>query len=134
MAAYDQRARAQAIRNLAPIAKGGKGQVVTIKTPAQGGTPDPMTDTTTGQSPPVDESGSGVETKYRAESIDGTLIQSGDVLLLLSPVTLEGIELSELVPDLTRIQKADGPWTVKHVDTVKPSGLKILHKVQLRRN
>ena len=133
MSTYDERARSQAIRNLAPIAKGGKGQAVRIETPARDGQTDPMTDRTTGGSPPVDENGSGVETKYRAESVDGDLVQRGDVQLLLSPVTVDGMDLSEIVSDLTTVTKADGLWLVKHVDTIKPTGLFVMHKLQLRR-
>lgn len=133
MNAYDERARAQAIRNLAPIAKGGKGQVVTINTPGAPGTHDPMTDTTSGGSPPASHETSGVETKYKADSIDGTVIQRGDVLFLLSPVKLDGSDLPTPVADSDTLTTADGEWLVKHVETIRPAGLAAMHKLQLRK-
>lgn len=132
MSTYDQRARAQAIRQLAPIAKGGRGRAVTIKTPGAPGTYNPMTDTTSGGSPPANYETSGVETKYKAESIDGTVIQHGDVLFLLSPVKLDGSDLPTPVADSDTLTTADGTWLVKHVETIRPSGLVVMHKLQLR--
>lgn len=133
MATYDQRARAQAIRQLAPVAKGGRGQAVTVTTPGTPGTHDPMTDTTSGGSPPASHETSGVETKYKADSIDGTVIQRGDVLFLLSPVKLDGADLPTPVADRDTLSTADGTWLVKHVETIRPTGLTVMHKLQLRK-
>lgn len=133
MTGYDFEAREDAIAELAPIEDGGSGQVVTITTPGQSGLSDPMTDRATGSSPPVTQYSSGVEVSYKADSIDGTVIQRGDVQFLLSPVTLEGADLAEITPDITTLTKGDGQWLVKDVETIKPTGLVVMHKLQLRR-
>ena len=114
MSSYDQRARAQAIRQLNPVSKGGGGQAVELSTAG------------------ASQHSSGVEVRYKAESVDGRVIQMGDVQFLLSPVTLDGEDLAEIVPDMTLLTKADGPWLVKHVATIRPTGLSVMHKLQLR--
>lgn len=132
MSTYDQRAQAQAARMLAPKPK-GKGQPVTITVPGAGGTFDPATDTTSGASPPVTHDGSGVQTAYDARSIDGKVIQSGDVKFLLSPLKIDGTAMPRPVADLHTLTKADGSWAIKAVDSVSPAGLDALFKLQLRR-
>lgn len=113
---------------------GEVGQEVTIATPAIDGTYDPMTDTVTGGSPPLVQDGSGSQKSYDAKSIDGTVIQQGDVRFMLSPLNKKGEPISPPVADRDILTKLDGPWAIKHVDTVAPAGVPVLFKLQLRRS
>lgn len=130
--AYDDRAAAMAARMLAPKPR-GKGQVVTLVQPGAGGTFDPATDATTGGSAPIEHQGSGVEEAYSSNSIDGRLIQAGDVKLMLSPVKLDGSSMPMPVADSWMLTKSDGDWAVKRVDRTAPAGLVAMYVLQLRR-
>lgn len=117
MPAYDVRARAQAGRMLAPIAQSGKGQVVKI----------------TRRGVAEYQTTSGVEEAYRAESIDGTLILTGDKKFLLSPFNSAGQPITQPEVDLCRLELADGStWVIKACDPLKPAGLVIMTTLQLR--
>lgn len=64
----------------------------------------------------------GVMTWYRANQIDGTLIQAGDKLLLThSAVTIQD-----------KIVDEGKEYSVVTVDVVKPGGTTLLYKVQVR--
>lgn len=83
---YD-RARALAIRQLAPVGAGGRGAPLTLVriTPASyvaGGT--------MGAGSEVQSAGSGVRTSYASRDVDGVLVQRDDVKLILSPQLLDG--------------------------------------------
>lgn len=130
MANYDVRARAAAGRALAPIAQGGKGQVVTISTSTPG-----VFNPATSVTPVVTvvQTGSGVEEAYQARSIDGTLILVGDKKFILSPFNSAGGLLTKPEPDKSTVTLADGSlWTVKRVDPLSPAGLDIMFTLQLR--
>lgn len=130
--AYDDRARAQAARMLAPKPR-GKGQAVTLRQPASGGTYDPATDTTSGATPAQTHDGSGVEEFYSAQSIDGDKIQDGDVRFLLSPLKIDGADMPLPVAESWTLTKSDGEWLIKRVDRIAPAGLVAYYQLQLRR-
>lgn len=131
MVAYDVRARNTAVRMLKPKSQGGKGQEVTVEI-VSGGTFDPATDTTTGETTTT-ETGSGVEEAYSAQSIDGTTILSGDVKFLLSPLKTDGTALTAPVADRSTLTKDDGAWIVKKVDRIAPAGTVVMYILQLRK-
>ncbi len=131
MANYDVRFLTTAGRLLGPKSKGGKGQVVTITAPGED-VFDPATDTSMPGAPIV-QTGSGVEDVYSAHSIAGGLVLVGDVQFLLSPLKADGSPITQPVADRHILTKLDGPWAIKHVDTVAPAGMPVLFKLQLRR-
>lgn len=68
----------------------------------------------------------GVLTKYSKSSIDGTIIQQGDQLLLVEP--------SVTIPRTVQEVEVDNEvWQVVDVETIKPGATAILYKVQVRR-
>ncbi|WP_238173925.1 hypothetical protein [Pseudomonas aeruginosa] len=83
---YD-RSRAMAIRMLAPRSKGGKGLELRLTKFEQG-----EYDPATGGSPTIERrfDGSGMRQDYDVRVIDGSLIQQGDVEIIMSPVQLGG--------------------------------------------
>lgn len=127
MAAYDERARDQAARNLKPKSAGGKGQKVTLTrrstgvyNPATGAVA--ITDST--------QSGSGIELLYRDQDIDGTLIAAGDTKFMLSPLTTSGRTLATPeVGDTITIGGAVRP--IKAVEAFAPAGLVIFINLQV---
>lgn len=129
--AYDDRALAQAARQLAPKARGGKGQEVAITGLIPAGY-NPLTDEAESGGDAV-QIGSGIQKGYDARSIDGTLIQRGDKQFLLSPLQTNGQPIGEIVPDRDVLTKADGQWMIRAVETVAPAGMAVLYKLQLRR-
>lgn len=139
MTAYDARAKSTAARMLAPVAAGGKGALVTISSPGSPGTYDPMTDTTTGVSAPVEQISSGVEEKVSTYSVANNLAAAGDLQFLLSALvfTAEGkvtsTPLVAPVADRDTLTKADGVWAIKKVDPIKPAGTPIMYTLTLRR-
>jgi hypothetical protein len=131
MTAYDLRARASAARMLKPVSQGGKGQAVTITTPASG-TFNAATDTATGGSAAT-QTGSGVEVEYDARSIDGTTVRMGDKQFLLSPLKADGNPITKPVADRDTLTLADGSvWLIKRVETLAPTGTPVLYTLQLR--
>lgn len=132
MTAYDARAKATAARMLAPVSRGGKGQEVTLHQPAGEGTYDPATDTTTGATGPQDHIGSGVETKYDAESVAAGLVAAGDIRFLLSPLKEDGTDMPKPVADSWTLTKADGTWTIKRVTPTSPAGNVVMYELALR--
>lgn len=134
MAAYDLEAKADAAAELAPIAQGGSGQVVTITAPGTPGTYDPATDTTTGGSGPVTHIGSGLEEKYSAFSVASGVVAAGDVKFLLSPLKGDGADMPQPVPDSWTLTKADGAWAIKAVEPLSPAGTDVMFTLQLRRS
>ena len=111
---------------------GEVGQAVTISRPGPD-VFDPATDTTV-PGPPIVQQCSGSQKSYSARSIDGTVIQQGDVQFLLSPLKADGSPIERPVADRDTLTKLDGPWAVKHVDTIAPAGVPVLYKLQLRRS
>ena len=132
MVDYDLRARAQAARMLAPKSRGGKGQEVTVRQPASGGTYDPATDSTTGGSPAQDHTGSGVEENYSALTLASGAVAAGDIKFLLSPLKADGSAMSEPVADAWTITLGGKTWTIKKVDRIAPAELPAMFELQLR--
>lgn len=129
MSTYDERARAQAIRNLALKSAGGKGAAVSLER-LTGSTRDAATLTTV----PTYAAAlacSGIARAYRGREIDGTRIRAGDVLLLLSPVTVAGVDIGTLGVG-SRVTAASKTWRVEGVETVRPADIVVMHKLQLR--
>lgn len=124
--------RALAVRQLAPIAEGGKGQIVTltytyvVEYDVEAGEAETV---------PYVQEGSGVEVGIKAERVNGTSILTGDSILKLSPVRTDGLDLV-VPPDTaitTTVTLADGTQkTVARVERKAPSGLLIMLELQLR--
>lgn len=92
------------------------GRTMTLRTLVQSGSAFDPTVTNS------DTSIIGVMTGYRANQIDGTMIQSGDKLLL----THSAVTVQDKIVD-------DGKeYSVITVNVVKPGGTTLLHKVQVR--
>lgn len=106
------------------------GQAVTL-TESTPGTYDPA------QSKPAapdvtTQTAVGVVREYSSRSIDGTLIQAGDRLLIVGPKTTAGQALSEPTVEST-LTLADGSvWTVKRVEAMNPAGTALAYRLQLR--
>lgn len=125
--------RALAIRQLAPIAQGGKGQVVTLTFTIPGAYDEDTQ--ATGPDTTVTQTCSGVEKAIDVKRIDGKLILEGDSEFVLSPVTTAGVDLNlpDKLPALATLQFADGSKrsVVRH-QPKRPSGLLISATLQLR--
>lgn len=146
MTTYDQRARAQAARQLSPISKGGKGQIIKITTPFVGAL-DPATDTVTTGSPTV-RTGSGIVVEYTTflrsglRNEHGSLIKGGDKQLLLSPLDLTGAPLAPRpqVDDKVTLMVDDGSggltdgdsFTITSLAPLSPAGLDIMFDCNIR--
>lgn len=132
MTAYDVRARSQAGRMLAPVAQGGKGQVVTLSR-VTAGVYNPATGVVEGGGP-SSQTCSGVEESYSAFSISSGLVLAGDKKFLLSPFKSDGTPISPPIPDVDTLTYADGAaWTVKKSDPLSPAGTVVMYTLQLRR-
>jgi hypothetical protein len=106
------------------------GQVVTL-TESTPGTYDPA------QSKPAapdvtTQTAVGVVRDYSSRSIDGTLIQAGDRLLITGPKTTAGAALAEPTVESGVTLADETVWTVKRVETVKPAGFVLAYRLQLR--
>lgn len=113
---YDVEARAKAAAKLAPIARGGKGQAVTITRRTGSGTVNT----------------SGLSQAYRSDEIDGTVIQRGDQKMMLSALDEDGEAFDTPAPDDRLVDAAGDPWRIKAVDPFAPAGLAIYYDLQLR--
>ena len=79
------------------------------------------------------QSAVGVVRDYSSRSIDGTLIQAGDRLLIVGPKATAGADLTEPTVEST-VTLADGSvWTVKRVEAMNPAGVALAYRLQLRR-
>ncbi len=133
--AYDVRARATAARMLAPIARGGKGQSITLSQSVRG-TSDPAT------GPPVPTvttlTVSGVVFEYpitirsRGGQRDepNTVILSGDKQLLLSPTDDTGAAFTPHDGDIVTIAGVD--YTITAVGPLAPAGTVIYFECNIR--
>ena len=134
---FDEEARLDAARDLAPKSHGGSGQLVTL-TAKRSGERDPQTGTT-----PVivtTQTGSGMTEAYKARDIDGTTIKAGDKRLMLAALRFNPdgslIEPLEPVTDLQTndvATLADGDWKILAVEALDPAGLAIFYNLHLRR-
>ncbi|MFD1189750.1 hypothetical protein [Phenylobacterium conjunctum] len=137
MADYDLRAQALAARLLAPKAAGGKGQQITL-VHQSAGTYDPATSQLTGAGA-VTQITSGVVSEYKEKSrgglqrIDGSLVQSGDRNIRISPVTVDG---STLAPgpqlDDTVTLATGQSYTITQVSIIAPAGLTLYYDCNIR--
>jgi hypothetical protein len=128
---YDLEDRLGAAEDLAPIAQGGSGEVVTITSPGVD-TFNPATDTTTPGTPVV-QTGSGVEDTYSAFAIGTGLVLAGDVKFLLSALNSAGAPLTPPVAGQSQLTKADGTWAIMRADPLQPAGTPVMFTLQLRR-
>lgn len=81
----------------------------------------------------TDYTAAGVKLNYDADRIVGTLIQSGDQQLLLSPLQLNGQPLPEpTTGDLVLINGAR--FAIHNVAKIEPTDVVILYTLQLRGN
>lgn len=128
MADIHDRGRALAVRLLAPRSRGGKGlEMALIRTTE--GPYDPDTGTAGQTETPYQ--GSGLRDTYEAAEVDGALIRQDDAKLILSPVTLDGIDL----PDPESGDQIDFDGSRYQVVSVKPwnyAGVDIGYEVQGR--
>ena len=133
MSDYDVRAREAARRGLKPKSQGGKGQAVKLVHPPGS----PAYDTATGKATiaaPTMHDCCGVEEAYSAHSIAAGLVLAGDVKFLMSALDVRGKPIPAPVADSDMLQRADGTWSIKRVDSLQPGGLAVMFTLQLRRN
>jgi hypothetical protein len=125
---YD-RAKATAARLLAPRSQGGKGLELTLRRTVPGEY-DPETGTSTDTT--TDYAGSGLRDSYDLKDVDGSLVKSGDVKFLVSPLLLNGADMPE--PKTQDKVLFDGD--TYNVESVKPwdyAGLAVGFEVQGRK-
>lgn len=114
---------AAATNTAAVLAKSGTTMSLRVTTP---GTYDPATGAETGATT-ADYATVGVLTNDKAQFVDGTLVRSGDKVILMAasvavrPLTGHDVVVGSVV------------WRVIAVDAVEPSGVPVLYKVQVRR-
>lgn len=139
MSAYDVRDRLTAARMLAPIAKGGKGQVILL-TVIIPGVYNPATSLVTGGGP-VTQTTSGLVLEYnsfirsgiRNQKGQASLIAEGDKQLLLSPFDSAGNVLSPQPNINATIQLANGVvYTITAWAPLAPASLVIYHECNIR--
>jgi len=109
---YD-RARALAVRQLAPLSAGGKGAALTLIHNA------PSEYVPGGIIPPTAETrsdGSGVRTWYNSKDIDGVQVQRDDVKIIVSPQLLNGADMP--TPKVNDVVLFDG--VNYRIQNVKP--------------
>lgn len=117
---------------LAPVSRGGKGQVVTLTQPGTPGAHDPLTDIVTPGTDPVEHEGSGVEEQYDAFSVAQGVVAATDVKFLLSPLKLDGSDMPQPVADNWTLAYDGGPpMTIKRVKPIKPAGLVAYYELRL---
>lgn len=131
--AYDLRAQATAAAKLAPIARGGKGQAVTLTWQASP-TYNPDTGASTTPSPAA-QNCSGIEEQYAAYFVNGTSVLTGDTKFMLSPLTIAGdvVDLHEGEKGKMTLTLADG--SVKPVvrsEPFRPAGALVFAYLQIR--
>lgn len=137
MADYDVRAQALAARMLAPKSAGGKGQQISLVHQSPG-TYDTATSQLTG-SGPVTQITSGIVSEYKDASrgglqrIDGSLVQSGDRSIRISPFTVDGAALSPgpQLDDTVTLSTGQS-YTITQVSIRAPAGLPLYYDCNLR--
>jgi len=124
---YD-RSKALAVRMLAPRSKGGKGLEMTL-TRSVKGPRDPDSGAATAVI--TNYQGSAFRDTYDLADVDNTLIKSGDVKLLVSPVQLDGTDMP--VPSTQDHILFDGKtYTIAGVSPWNYAGLSVGFEVQAR--
>jgi len=79
------------------------------------------------------QSAVGLIRDYSGRSIDGTLIQAGDRLLIVGPSLVGGGALTEPTVESAVTLADNTEWTVKRVEAMKPAGTAVAYRLQLRR-
>lgn len=137
MSTYDERGVALAVKMLAPKSAGGKGQAITL-TKKSGGTYNPATSQVEGAGT-ASQYTSGIVSEYKSASRgglqrqDGSLIQSGDRSLRLSPYAVDGAPLSPGPGLDDQITLANGQsYTITTVSMLNPAGLVIYYDCNIR--
>lgn len=125
---YDLEARADAIEVLATVADGGYGKAM-VFTAFGAGTRDPETLKVTPST--ASQTGSGIEMTFKAKEIDGTLIKATDRLLVVSPVTSAGADLTEPKPGGT-VAYGGKTVTIMGVERKQPADEVILFRLHVR--
>lgn len=125
---YD-RAKATAARMLGLRANGGKGAACTLLR-ATAGAYDPSTGTST---PSVASyEGSAFRDTYKQSEIDGARVRQGDVKLLVSPLLVNGGDVTEPKPQ-DQISFDGTTYTVQSVNPWNYAGLAVGFEVQARK-
>ena len=101
-----------------------KGKSLTF-TRVSGGTFDPVAGETTGDST-TNYTGYGAAFNYNKSEIDGTIVQNGDIRLLL-----EDTATAPILEDTVTIDSII--YTVKNVTPTSPAGVVVMYELQLRR-
>jgi hypothetical protein len=133
---YDLRAQARAAAALRPKSSGGKGQAVAITWPGT-----PTTDPHTGQlipGTPVVQTGSGIEVAFKAQDIDGAVVQRGDKRFMLSALQTSGLPLSAPTVSATLTETdpattATTSYQIVDVERIAPAGTAVFYWLQLRK-
>lgn len=75
-----------------------------------------------------------VEEAYEDKSIDGRMVEAGDVKLHMAVTDIEGKAVAKPEADVDTVTYADGTtWVVKRVVPVSPGEEAVLYTLQLRR-
>lgn len=127
---YDTAARNKAAAKLAPVERGGKGQVVKLSGKSRAAY-DPATGAA-GPASTTDQTGSGIEESYSAREIDGTLILAGDKRFMLSPLDANGAELTPPAPGDVLEYETGARWRIMRAEPFAPAGVVVYLTLQLR--
>lgn len=125
---YD-RGKAQCARMLGLRSAGGYGAALTIRRTTAG---DYDPDTGSSGATTTDYAGSGIRKNYQLKDIDGSLIKSGDLQFIVSPVLLNGSDMPE--PTTTDKLLFDGDtYVIASVKAWDFAGLALGFVVQARK-
>jgi len=102
------------------------GTTLTIKRETAG-TTDPITGLTTGGTV-VSHSAIGVKLRYKNTDIDGTLVRSGDLRILLS---VAGLTVTPESTDTITVSGVD--WKIIDVKPLEPAEIVVLYELQIRK-
>jgi hypothetical protein len=67
----------------------------------------------------------GVFTKFKASEIDGTLVESGDKMIIVDSSVIPNVE--------QRIVDGSSEYSIVDVDEIKPGEIGMIYKIQARR-
>lgn len=110
------------------------GGLVILKQPASDGVFDPVTETTSGASPPQTHRAYAAQGKpYSAFSVASGVVAAGDVRLMLSTLDEDGEPLPTPVADSWTLALNGVTHTIKAVETTKPADVALLYEVRLRK-
>jgi len=116
----------QDIAEEASCAIADAGTTLTIKRSVSGVT-DPITGITTGGTVDL-HTVTGVKLRFKNTDIDGTLVKSGDLRILLS---VEGLTVIPESTDTIMISGID--WKIIDVKPLEPAEIVVLYELQVRR-